>query len=66
MRGRRRGTGLGLTFCRLAVEAHGWARIWVEYNPDGGSIFALTLPARWAVPAEDEALPDDEFAGPLL
>ncbi len=42
-RGRLRGTGLGLTFCRMAVEAHG-GRIWIEDNPDGGSIFALTLP----------------------
>jgi NtrC-family two-component system sensor histidine kinase KinB len=41
--GRRRGTGLGLTFCRLAVEAHG-GRIWVENNPQGGAIFAFTLP----------------------
>ncbi len=42
-RGRRRGTGLGLTFCRLAIEAHG-GRIWVEDNPKGGAIFAFTLP----------------------
>ncbi len=41
--GRRRGSGLGLTFCRLAVEAHG-GRIWVEPNGDDGSIFAFTLP----------------------
>jgi PAS domain S-box-containing protein len=41
--GRRRGTGLGLTFCRLAVEAHG-GRIWVENNPQGGAVFAFTLP----------------------
>lgn len=42
---RRRGTGLGLTFCRLAIEAHG-GHIWVESNPAGGSIFNLTLPSN--------------------
>ncbi|MBC7810237.1 MAG: GAF domain-containing protein [Burkholderiales bacterium] len=41
--GKRRGTGLGLTFCRLVTEAHG-GRIWIEDNPQGGSIFAFTLP----------------------
>ncbi|MBN1200891.1 MAG: GAF domain-containing protein [Anaerolineae bacterium] len=43
VRGRRRGTGLGLTFCHLAVEAHG-GRIWVEDRSGGGSIFVFTLP----------------------
>lgn len=43
--GRTRGSGLGLTFCRLAVEAHG-GRIWVEPNPAGGSLFILTLPVQ--------------------
>ena len=41
--GRRRGSGLGLTFCRLAVEAHG-GRIWVEPRTSGGSVFVFTLP----------------------
>ena len=41
--GRRRGTGLGLSFCRLAVEAHG-GKIWVDDAPGGGSDFAFTLP----------------------
>ncbi|MGC8827276.1 MAG: response regulator [Anaerolineae bacterium] len=40
-----RGSGLGLTFCRLAVEAHG-GRIWVEDNAPQGSRFIFTLPLR--------------------
>ena len=43
--GRRRGSGLGLTFCKLAVEAHG-GRIWVEPRPGGGSTFTLILPVE--------------------
>jgi signal transduction histidine kinase len=39
----RRGVGLGLTFCRLVTEAHG-GMIWIEDNPEGGSVFAFTLP----------------------
>ena len=40
----RRGFGLGLSYCRLAVEAHG-GRIWAEPGPNGvGSRFAFTLP----------------------
>ncbi len=42
-RARRRGTGLGLAFCQLTVEAHG-GTIWVDANPEGGSIFTFTLP----------------------
>ncbi len=39
-----RGFGLGLTFCKLAVEAHG-GRIWVEPGEnDIGSRFIFTLP----------------------
>ncbi|MGC9358366.1 MAG: GAF domain-containing protein, partial [Anaerolineae bacterium] len=38
-----RGKGLGLTFCRMAVEAHG-GRIWVEETSEAGTTFTLTLP----------------------
>jgi signal transduction histidine kinase len=38
-----KGIGLGLTFCRLAVNAHG-GRIWVESQPPHGSQFYFTLP----------------------
>lgn len=37
-----RGRGLGLAFCKLAVEAHD-GRIWVEDSPTGGSCFCFDL-----------------------
>ncbi len=39
-----KGSGLGLTFCKLAVEAHG-GRIWVTNGPEGGAAFYFTLPS---------------------
>jgi len=38
----RSGRGLGLAFCRLAVEAHG-GRIWVE-DAQPGALFLLSIP----------------------
>jgi signal transduction histidine kinase len=39
------GRGLGLTFCRLAVEAHGGS-LWIEDNAPRGSRFCFRIPAR--------------------
>ncbi len=40
---RVRTSGLGLTFCRLVVEAHG-GRIWVQSTEGAGSSFHVVLP----------------------
>ena len=47
----RSSRGLGLAFCRVAVEAHG-GRIWVEDNHPRGNVFCIEIPGPGA-----EALP---------
>jgi len=46
--------GLGLTFCRLAIEAHG-GPIWVDDAPGGGARFRALLPVSEEAGATAEA-----------
>ena len=41
---KRQGMGVGLSISRTIIEAHG-GKIWVEPNPDGGTIFRFTVRA---------------------
>ena len=54
---RLRTSGLGLTFCRLIVEAHG-GRIWVQSSEGHGSAFHFLLPLEPPPPPP----PPDESA----
>lgn len=49
------GVGLGLAFCRLAVEAHN-GRIWVESEPGEGAVFTFALPVSAPASAKREAI----------
>ena len=44
-KGAPQGLGVGLAFCRLAVEAHG-GRIWLVSETGNGACFYLTLPTE--------------------
>src|SRR5690606_6030904 len=62
--GRKPTSGLGLTFCKLAVEAHG-GQIWLESQVGKGSAFHFLLPpclppelAAAERPAADLAAPE--------
>jgi two-component system sensor histidine kinase/response regulator len=48
---RVRSSGLGLTFCRLAIESHG-GRIWVTSTEGEGSTFYVQLPLEPKVPVK--------------
>jgi two-component system sensor histidine kinase/response regulator len=47
---RVRSSGLGLAFCKLAVDAH-HGRIWVQSTEGKGSAFHISLPVAQPVPA---------------
>lgn len=49
---KRHGMGVGLSISRTIVEAHG-GKLWAESNPEGGTIFRLTLRLVSAEEASD-------------
>ena len=42
---KREGMGMGLNICRSIIEFHD-GRLWIESNPEGGTVFRFTLPVE--------------------
>jgi hypothetical protein len=67
-KGRRASAGLGLAFCRLAIESH-HGKIWVDTNTEAqtGSVFNFTLPlARAQTPVEQRPATPAAAAPPAV
>ncbi len=64
--GNARSTGLGLTFCRMAIEAHK-GKIWVESEINKGSSFFFTLPRLQdsVLAQKQENVGNDTYENPL-
>lgn len=46
----RMGAGIGLSICRVIIEAHG-GRIWAENRPGGGAAFKFVIPVEGTPPS---------------